>query len=272
MEKEAVKLARNPLGIIALFILLIYSFASLLFGLGGAELSNAQKWWFVKFLVTFPYFVLVVFTYLVVRHHEKLYGPGEYKDEKHFLGLNTPEETNKKNEEEISETENEQEKSETKSGNVKVLTREQHCKLFQEQRKKVNNIKRLVFNYYEKKFDYEITRDVNYLVNNNKIYFDGVSEKKGSLTFLETKYIQNGFIPRILLKDIRYNAIEVKNLLQQSALYHDYTFRLLFTFVVENEYENEINDLKQRLHSFIDTELIQIGIRVLTMKDLEDSE
>ena len=107
-------------------------------------------------------------------------------------------------------------------------------------------------------------------MNNQKVYFDGVAEKIGSTTFLETKYITNGFVPRLLLNEIIFSTLKVQNQLQKSSMYHDYKFRLLFTFVVETEYECKINDLKQRLHSVIDTDLIQIGIRVLTMKDLED--
>ncbi len=86
IEESATKLSRNPLGIIALFILLIYGFATLLFGLVGDIFSNAQKWWFVVFLVIFPVLVLFVFAYLVINHHQKLYALSDYRDEKIFLG------------------------------------------------------------------------------------------------------------------------------------------------------------------------------------------
>ena len=89
---------------------------------------------------------------------------------------------------------------------------------------------------------------------------------------MEPKYIPSDFIPRTLLNEIVFNAIKVQSQLQKSVSYQYYSFRLLFTFIVDSEYENEIDDLKQRIHSAIDTDLIPIGIRVLTMKDLEDSE
>ena len=64
IEESATKLSRNPLGIIALFILLIYGFATLLFGFVGNTFTEVQKWWFVIFLVIFPVLVLFVFAYL----------------------------------------------------------------------------------------------------------------------------------------------------------------------------------------------------------------
>jgi hypothetical protein len=39
----------------------------------------------VIFIVAFPVLTLGCFTYLVVKHHKKLYGPSDYKDEVNFL-------------------------------------------------------------------------------------------------------------------------------------------------------------------------------------------
>ena len=59
-------LARNPLGIIALFIVLVYGFASLV-TLFSSSLSVGERLPLVYFLVVFPVLVLVVFTWLVPR-------------------------------------------------------------------------------------------------------------------------------------------------------------------------------------------------------------
>src|SRR5262249_3605410 len=78
---------RSPLGIIGLFIVLVYGFAALVFGLGAEHLESAQREPLVWFLVLFPVLVLVVFTYLVVFHHQKLYGPGDFHNQADFLKL-----------------------------------------------------------------------------------------------------------------------------------------------------------------------------------------
>lgn len=77
-------LARNPLGIIALFIVLIYGFAALTLGF-NSRLETAERVPLVWFLVLFPVAVLILFGWLVSRHHEKLYAPSDYRSDEIFL-------------------------------------------------------------------------------------------------------------------------------------------------------------------------------------------
>jgi hypothetical protein len=87
--QTAVKLSQGPLGIIALFIVLIHGFASLVLGFAqniGEENRSILVW----FLVLFPVFVFTVFARLVSTCHEKLYPPGAYNDEKFFVDLARP--------------------------------------------------------------------------------------------------------------------------------------------------------------------------------------
>ena len=77
-------LARNPLGIIALFIVLIYGFAALTLGF-NSRLEAAERVPLVWFLVLFPVAVLILFGWLVSRHHEKLYAPSDYRSDDIFL-------------------------------------------------------------------------------------------------------------------------------------------------------------------------------------------
>lgn len=83
-------LAKNPLGIIALFIVLVYAFASLVVGVSG-HLSSDERIPLVWFLVAFPVMVLVVFAWLVSCHHSKLYAPSDFRDEENFLEVQHPE-------------------------------------------------------------------------------------------------------------------------------------------------------------------------------------
>lgn len=82
-------LARNPLGIIALFIVLIYGCAGLVTGLTNFE-GNAQTP-LVWFLVIFPFAVLGVFAWLVSCHHKKLYAPSDFDNQEHFVSIARPE-------------------------------------------------------------------------------------------------------------------------------------------------------------------------------------
>jgi CheY-like chemotaxis protein len=77
-------LARNPLGIIALFIVLIYGVAGLVTALSGS-LSPSERFPLIWFLVLFPIIVLIVFAWLVSRHSNKLFAPSDFKDEANYV-------------------------------------------------------------------------------------------------------------------------------------------------------------------------------------------
>jgi hypothetical protein len=84
MEK-AKGLTRNPLGIIALFVSSIYGIACLVLGFSLNNLHGSEERLpLIWFVILFPLIILIAFTYLVVKHHKKLYAPSDYKDETHF--------------------------------------------------------------------------------------------------------------------------------------------------------------------------------------------
>jgi len=80
----AQKLARNPLGIIALFIVLVYGFAALVTGL-ASSFTQADKLPLIYFLVVFPVLVLAAFAWLVSRHSNSLFAPSDFRNEDSYL-------------------------------------------------------------------------------------------------------------------------------------------------------------------------------------------
>jgi len=83
--KSAKDLSRNPLGIISLFIVLVYGFACLLFGFSAPHLNASERLPLVWFACLFPVLVLFLFAWLVSKHHNKLYGPSDYRSDESFL-------------------------------------------------------------------------------------------------------------------------------------------------------------------------------------------
>src|SRR5262249_15857055 len=73
----AKSLSRNPLGIIALFIVLVYGLACLVIITGGS-LTPLERLPIVYFLIAFPFVVIGVFTYLVSFRADQLFAPGDY--------------------------------------------------------------------------------------------------------------------------------------------------------------------------------------------------
>jgi hypothetical protein len=88
----AQKLSRNPLGIIALFIVLVYGIAALLLGMSSNNLQPNERLPFIYFLVIFPVIVLIAFYRLVTHHHVKLYAPHDFPDKEGFFRVLSPSE------------------------------------------------------------------------------------------------------------------------------------------------------------------------------------
>ena len=82
----AKSLARNPLGIIALFIVLVYGFASLVTAFTGS-FTSAERLPLIYFLIVFPILVLCVFAWLVSKHSGKLFAPSDFKDEDNYVKM-----------------------------------------------------------------------------------------------------------------------------------------------------------------------------------------
>lgn len=84
--QHAKGLTRNPLGIIALFVSLIYGFACLVLSTSISNLhDNCERLPLIWFIIVFPIIILVAFIFLVTKHHGKLYSPSDYGSADSFL-------------------------------------------------------------------------------------------------------------------------------------------------------------------------------------------
>jgi len=84
-SESAKGFTKSPLGIIALFIVLVYGFASIVVGFGQNLSEHIAP--LIYFMVLFPVLVFTGFLWLVAKHHNKLYGPSDFKDEENFLKM-----------------------------------------------------------------------------------------------------------------------------------------------------------------------------------------
>jgi CheY-like chemotaxis protein len=82
----AQSLSRNPLGIIALFIVLVYGLACIVL-ITSRSLSENERLPLIYFLIIFPLVVLGVFTYLVAFRSGQLFAPSDFRNEEHYVEL-----------------------------------------------------------------------------------------------------------------------------------------------------------------------------------------
>lgn len=97
----AEKLSGNPLGIIALFIVLLYGIAGFVLGSSVGALTSEERKILIWFLVVFPFIVLIVFAWLVSQHHTKLYAPKDFSSDETFLKALSPQQIEEKRQKEL---------------------------------------------------------------------------------------------------------------------------------------------------------------------------
>lgn len=79
----AVKLSRNPLGVLSLSFVLVYGIVGLI--CTSSALQQGERLVLVWFVVLFPTVILAAFYRLVTKHASKLFGPSDFSDEANFL-------------------------------------------------------------------------------------------------------------------------------------------------------------------------------------------
>jgi hypothetical protein len=215
---------RNPLGIVALFISLIYGFASLLLGSAAEKLEAPERWPLVGFVVVFPFVVLHVFYKLVTEHHGKLYGPGDYKTDEAFLKTLTSEERTKKLLEDVEEVIGSS-IPETETASAKANTEIKIEKV----KDKIIRAEKFVINKLAAELN--IKPITNIKVSPKGYVFDaGYLAPNQRATLLEVKYLTRPTVAAKVVQELVYRSKLV-------AEYMDIDTRFVVALVVDFEIE-----------------------------------
>ncbi len=302
---EAKGLSKNPLGIIALFISLIYGFACLVLGLAANGLNDSQRWPLVWFLVIFPVLILIAFIYLVVNHHKKLYGPSDYKDESNFLStLDEKEQTKRLNEEVatlIEENEGNSEGAKKGTDHIdleekQIQGQENHHKNEIEQihkntsdyKSKVTLLREsyliaedLALRNLEIELGTKILRQVAYnnSANNSVVEFDGIAVVKNRIIGIEVKYIKSQLISRHIIKSLSntiknfegYSLRPLRNAIFHSylispRLINDMKFEILVVIVHEGA---QVKTLQEQVFDIVNNSSVDLKFRFYDINDLK---
>jgi hypothetical protein len=210
---------RNPLGIIALFISLVYGLACILF----INTVNSIPYQIILiltiFITIFPVFILASFTYLVIFWPKHLYGPGDYKDEKNFIESLSLKRKEARIDAEISQIKQSSDsestgiRQETEAGKevldsqgqntIGVKEADEKAKLDSEKKMhpqfKINGsvlrtkyiiAEQFAIDKLEKEYNTVIKRQVSIKLPNNKhVEVDGFFQTENFFYFIEVKYI-----------------------------------------------------------------------------------
>ncbi len=250
LSKNIDKLARNPLGIIALFIVLVYGIAGIVLGVSGSHLSEIQKTIFVCFLVVFPCLVLGSFLWLVAKHHRKLYAPSDYRNDEGFLGLLTPEQQKQKLDKEVEEV------FEKESGDQST-----HIELPPRNvvRNSVYLAEDLAIREIETEFNTSINRQVNIGYDSG---IDGVFVRDNQGVGIEIKYA---------LKPLSRNLIanQLRSVEESLSKLHWKKFSIILAIVFDDIDQHDIKKEKERLSLVTEVFPFKVDVRFYGLSQLK---
>jgi hypothetical protein len=269
----AKKLTHNPLGIIALFIVLVYAFASLVVGF-GANLEQTQKTPLIWFLVLFPVLVLLVFAWLVSRHHMKLYAPTDYRDEKLFVYPISPEDQRSRLQDEAAAIQ----LSEPEPPEPPILTTVESIQPTTTTTRVPPNTRNAAVSRYliaedlavrqlEAELGVPIAKQVEIMFADTRIMLDGLITKGDEYIGIEVKYARTSHLSLSVIQATLFRFLELSNKVQ-SASKGD-RFRFIIILVTEFAGE-ELERFKARMRERFAATVVPLEWRFYNFAELKN--
>ncbi|MBN1971178.1 MAG: hypothetical protein JW870_17560 [Candidatus Delongbacteria bacterium] len=247
--KSSKGFAKNPLGIIALFISLIYGFACIVLSTSIDNFKTAcERLPLIWFIILFPVLILWVFVYLVKNHHEKLYAPGDFRNEENFLkSMDKNSQSAKINEEINTIVEDEEEVSKDTNAEPRKMSPSDISSL------KQNYLLAEEFAIKEFGIKYNVSLNRNMLVkvgkSGKRFEFDGIGENNGELYLVEVKFATLRYLSDRLKHRIKDFINEIIS--NEDALSHGMV-DLRPVIIIVSESDNN-SSIKRELEEYIKT-------------------
>jgi hypothetical protein len=262
---SAKSLTRNPLGVVGLFLVMVYGFACLVIGVGGASLESQERLPIVWFVVIFPILVLVAFYRLVTKHHKKLYAPSDFKDEKLFFQPLSEERRQERLEEEVKRVE---------AIEVQVVptldTSPPASRSLESIRSSYAEAEKLGFLAIEEELKSPVQKYVEVVGHHGrKEQFDGLLLTETSANIIEIKYFSRPTFKREFLEAalFRASAFLWNQLFDDSNKREDIVFWLI---VVADFPRDGLPKFKEQFEKQVSSEFFTLNIRFFHIDDLRN--
>jgi hypothetical protein len=264
--KTAQSLARNPLGIIALFIVLLYGIAGLVLGTSAKNMEPSERLPLIWFLAIFPVIVLGVFSWLVSRHHQKLYAPSDFKSDDAFLQTISPESQRQRLEKEVAEL-----APSTDGMQDTQLPSREAAKNVAEN---VNRIRAdvvlaedLVLRQIEADYNAPVRRNqAMALSDSQKILLDGVLLSGGKLYAIEVKLFRESTVR----KNLHNRLAEIAYLANRLAALNATNLSLLFAVVSADLTEETRHLIERQFTSMVKGAAVPIDLKFFDFMELKE--
>ena len=233
--EAAKKLTHNPLGVIGLFLVLIYGFASLVTSAG--RLLPAERWPLIWFLVVFPPLLLGAFIWLVIGHHTKLYAPMDFRSDEAFLRPQTPQEQRERIESEAGPLPSSTQPAEPPPETVESRDHlsERRTALSQRHRRLINQvlIEDLVLRDLQLRYPKPLSRRVAVGSSGPRLQVDAAVRDGDAIHVIEIFRVNERVDLRSRVRDFLARTEPVAQELLQSG--PPYIFKVIAAVVVEGE-------------------------------------
>ncbi len=257
---EAAKaLTKNPLGIVGLFIVLVYGFACMVLGFNGGHLDPDERKPLVWFLVLFPVLILGAFYRLVTGHHKKLYAPSDYRDEKLFLSPLSDEQRSERLEVEVKRIEAQEAASEPAGASPRQAS---------SIRASYADAERLAFLAIEQEIGKPFQKYVEIKTNNRIEQFDGALVSDTEAHLIEVKYFTRPVFKREFLEAVIHRAsgfMWEKTMEEKKSRENVFLWLVL---VVDFD-KSALAAFEDRVKSSVSSQLFDVKLRFYHIDDLK---
>ena len=260
-------LTKNPLGIIALFVSLIYGFACLVLSTSISNMhNNTERLPLIWFIILFPLIILIAFIYLVVNHHEKLYSPSDFRGDDSFIFTIDERKRKLKIKEEVENLEASPKSYETKenkndNSEIETIITNQNLetKSIIDSEKQINkdyteeelmqiysNSEEWAVNELSLKYNVSFKSNVKLRTQNDTLELDGYATGNGITYVAEVKYWQSSRSNKRLKLTLQ-EFLSKRSRFERSFLRKDKELKIIVALV----YDDLTNVLRSELITFV---------------------
>lgn len=262
---------RNPLSILGLFITLCYAITEVVFIVGLDKLKGMlERLPFIFFIIIFPFVLLFTVIKLIIKHHPKLYGPSDFKDEKFWWEIASNEKTYKKYRKEANELFYEKSKNEKDDNSksnlesvkeISTKTNEENMKIeaINNLTSKIALIESIVIQKLSELYRLNFQRNVEIKDSQGKILLDGIAQKGFEVYFVECKICTKN----LTIKDMEITLRKVELIIDRLyKIGNEVTGILAYVIIDDN------NKMKQKITEFYETHASNLDLKIFNYNDL----
>ncbi|WP_083003197.1 hypothetical protein [Halomonas sp. GT] len=225
----------------------------------GENLLQQHKTVLVWFLAIFPFAVLGAFTWLVSRHHTKLYSPSDFRNDDGFIRILSPEEQKKRIKSGVREIREAEQKLSEKPQEEPPARRNSEIV------RSIILAEELAFRELESIYGVSINRHVS-IGAGYDTGIDGMFVSENRAYIVEIKYVKHKINFASFEKGLLGMANKLKNFNRKN-------FNIIFSVVLENEQlltKEQMGQMMERFTQFGSEIGVKVLPKVFLLKELKE--